>query len=470
MKKYQRIAAQIKQHIALGAWRPGERLPSLREQMQQTGTSLITVSHAYQLLEREGVICVRPQSGYYLAEAPPREPQPPPGDPSDESVDFNGAIFDVLQASCRPDVVAFGSAFPDPGLFPQHPLNRALTRVSSSATAISVIDNLPPGNRALRAAIARRYAQQGMAINADEIVITAGALEALNLSLSVVTAPGDYVIVESPCFYGALQALQRLRLKPVAIPSSVTEGLDLDALEQALKRWPVKACWLMTTLQNPIGYTLSEEKKRRLVALLAHYNVVLIEDDVYQELYEGNTRPLPARAFDTAGNVLHCASFSKCLVAGFRIGWVAAGPYARKIQQMQFMSTLSTSSPMQLAVVEYLASQRYDSHLKRLRQTLAVRKQQAYEILVRHLPDDVVVHIHPGGYFLWLALPPDIAASTLYEQALRANISIAPGTMFTPHRDGEHFVRINTSRQWGSLDIDAVVTLSQLIQAARRAP
>lgn len=155
---------------------------------------------------------------------------------------------------------------------------------------MSVIENLPPGNVELRQAIARRYALQGITISPDEIVITAGALEALNLSLQAVTEPGDWVIVENPCFYGALQALERLRLKALSVATDIKEGIDLQALELALQEYPVKACWLMTNSQNPLGFTLTPQKKVRLVALLNQYNVTLIEDDVYSELYfDGKT-------------------------------------------------------------------------------------------------------------------------------------------------------------------------------------
>ncbi|STG54924.1 transcriptional regulator protein YdcR [Escherichia coli] len=150
----------------------------------------------------------------------------------DEAVDINTYIFDMLQASPRSvGSCPFASAFPDPRLFPLQQLNRSLAQVSKTATAMSVIENLPPGNAELRQAIARRYALQGITISPDEIVITAGALEALNLSLQAVTEPGDWVIVENPCFYGALQALERLRLKALSVATDVKEGIDLKAME-----------------------------------------------------------------------------------------------------------------------------------------------------------------------------------------------------------------------------------------------
>ena len=465
MKKYQQLAQQINDQISLGAWLAGDKLPSLREQVTMSGMSFMTVSHAYQTLESQGVIVARPQSGYYVASRPAvRSSLIPVKVMRDEAVDINTYIFDVLQASCDASVVPFGSAFPDPRLFPLQQLNRSLATASKTATAMSVIENLPPGNEALRHAIARRYAQQGIQVSPDEIVITAGALEALNLSLQAVTESGDWVIVENPCFYGALQALERLRLKALSVATDPQNGIDLTALKQALNDYPVKACWLMTNSQNPLGVTLSPAKKQQLVELLQQHNVTLIEDDVYSELYYGRERPLPARAYDEQGITLHCSSFSKCLVAGFRIGWVAAGNHARRIQQLQLMSTLSTSSPMQLALVDYLATKRYDTHLRKLRRILAERKQQTWQSLHQHFPSDVKIHRSESGYFLWVELPEYMDASELCEQAIAQKISIAPGKMFTTGRAWHNYFRLNASWALGEREKQAVATLANLIR------
>ncbi|RKR64625.1 DNA-binding transcriptional MocR family regulator [Yokenella regensburgei] len=466
MKKYQRLAQQITEQIALGVWQPGDRLPSLREQVVSSGMSFMTVGHAYQLLESQGRVVARPQSGYYVAPRPvkPQKSMPPQQVMGDESVDINTYIFEVLQASRDASVLPFASAFPDPRLFPLPQLNRSLAQVSKTATAMSVIENLPPGNADLRHAIARRYALQGMNISPDEIVITAGALEALNLSLQAVTEPGDWVIVENPCFYGALQALERLKLKALSVASDVKEGIDMQALAQALRDYPVKACWLMTNSQNPLGFTLTPEKKAQLVALLTEHNVMLIEDDVYSELYFGREKPLPAKAWDRDDMTLHCSSFSKCLVPGFRIGWVAAGKHARRIQHLQLMSTLSTSSPMQMALVDYLSTKRYDAHLRRLRRQLAERKQLAWQSLLRHMPAEVKIHHNDSGYFLWLELPEGIDASKLSVLALEKHISIAPGKMFSVSNSWASFFRFNTAWGWGEREEKAVAELGDIIR------
>ncbi|MGL5968028.1 MAG: PLP-dependent aminotransferase family protein [Kluyvera sp.] len=466
MKKYQQLAQQMTEQIAHGVWQPGDKLPSLREQVANSGMSFMTVSHAYQLLESQGRIVARPQSGYYVAPrmVATRQTAAPAQVMPDNAVDINTYIFEVLQASRNAAVLPFASAFPDPKLFPLPQLNRSLAQVSKTATAMSVIENLPPGNDELRHAIARRYALQGMTISPDEIMITAGALEALNLSLQAVTEPGDWVIVENPCFYGALQALERLRLKALSVATDVKEGIDLDALVQALQTYPVKACWLMTNSQNPLGFTLTPEKKARLIDILSEHNVTLIEDDVYSELYFGREKPLPAKAWDKTDMTLHCSSFSKCLVPGFRIGWVAAGKHARRIQHLQLMSTLSTSSPMQLALVDYLATKRYDAHLRRLRRQLAERKQLAWQSLMRSLPPEVQIHHNDSGYFLWLELPAGIDAGQLSASALEHHISIAPGKMFSTTDNWASFFRFNTAWGWGEREDKAVETLGHLIR------
>lgn len=463
MAKYQQLVQQIQQQIEADVWQPGEKLPSLRQQVARSGLSLMTVMHAYEVLEGQGWILSRPQSGYYVA---PRVRALPPSTPVEltEMVDINSAVFDVLQASRDPDIVPFGSAFPDPELFPQRQLMRSLVSVSHSLKPGDAINNLPPGNETLRKILAQRYAQQGITVSPDEIVITNGAMEALNLSLQAVTEPGDWVVIENPAFYGALQAIERLKLKAVAIATDPRDGIDLAQLEEALRRWPIKACWLMTNQQNPVGYTLSRERKQQLVTLLAAHQVALIEDDVYSELWFGDEKPSPAKAFDRDGNIFHCGSFSKNLVAGFRVGWVAAGRHAQRVQRLQLMSTISASVPMQLAIADFLATRRYDSHLKRLRQTLAQRKQLMRQALRRALPAAARINDSEGGYFLWISLPEKVDTQRLYQQALAHGISIAPGHLFSSGEQFRHCFRFNSSWPWDARTEAAIDTLGKLIQ------
>jgi DNA-binding transcriptional MocR family regulator len=251
------------------------------------------------------------------------------------------------------------------------------------------------------------------------------------------------VVVESPCFYAALQAIERLHLRAVEVRTDPHQGVDLDALDEVLGRQRVAACWFMTSFQNPLGALMPIDRKQALVAMLARHRVPLIEDDVYGELHGEGPRPPPAKAFDRSGNVLHCASFSKCLAPGYRIGWAAAGRHARAVQRLKTMSTLATALPPQLALAEYLAQGGYERHLRRLRAALAAERQHALHLIERHFPAGTRVTRPEGGYFAWLELPRQVDALQLHRQAMAQGISTAPGVLFSADGRFRHHLRLN---------------------------
>ncbi|QMV51491.1 PLP-dependent aminotransferase family protein [Ewingella americana] len=465
LSRYENLAQTLRRQIDSQVWLPGDKLPSLRDSCKQSGLSLMTVLQAYQLLESQGVIVARPQSGYYVAPRKVRELNRRANQTlhAAEQVDVNDAIFDILKGGQDPSVVPLGSAFPDPTLFPQPRLARSLASAVRRMSPHSAMANLPPGNEELRRNIAQRYAQNGMEVPPDEIVITSGAMESLGLSLQAVTEPGDWVAIESPAFYGVLQAIERRKLKAVAIPTDVRTGMDLDALEQALETYPIKACWLMSNFQNPLGCTLSVKKKARLVGILQAHGVALIEDDVYGELYFGGERPMPLKASENRSEILHCSSFSKCLAPGFRVGWVAAGAYAARIQRLQLMSTLSASVPVQLALADYMQQGGYDTHLRRLRRQLEQRQMAMFNAITETFPPSVSVNQPQGGYFLWLDLGEKVDAAKVYQRALAQGVSIAPGTMFAVDDRYRHCIRINTSFEWGPHTARAIQIIANIV-------
>ena len=174
----------------------------------------------------------------------------------------------------------------------------------------------------MRRLIALRYAETGVDVAPEDIVITCGAMEAINLSLNAVARPGDIIAIETPTFFNTLLSIESMGMKVVEIATSPRDGIDLGSLQNALNTLDVAACIVMSNFQNPLGALMPDGKKRELVAMLARDNIPLIEDDVYAELYYGKTKPQPAKAFDRSGLVLHCGSFSKSLAPGARIGWV----------------------------------------------------------------------------------------------------------------------------------------------------
>lgn len=470
MKRYEALAEDIAQSIRTGVLKLGDRLPSVRQASTSRGVSPSTVFEAYYLLEARGLIRARERSGYYViagSNALPPEPEilsRPNGQSID--VDVSNLVFEVLESTRQRDVVPFGSAFPSPLLFPLPKLAKAMASSVQHMDPWSTVDDLTPGNANLRRQIALRYLTDGMNIHTDEIVITNGALDALNLCLLAVTRPGDAVIIESPTFYGALQALERIGLQAIEVPTHPREGIDLAALATALQRHKPKACWLMTSFQNPLGSSMSDEKKRELVALLTAHDVPLIEDDVYGELYFGSRRPLPAKAFDSKGLVMHCASFSKCLAPGYRVGWAAAGRYTQAVSRLKLTTSLSASAPAQAALAEYLGKGGYDRHLRQLRHTLSVQQNAVIQAVVRHFPPGTRATRPNGGYFLWLELPDNVNALEIHRQALSLGISIAPGPMFSAQRGFANCLRLNYGHAFDQRAADALATLGKLVCAA----
>lgn len=486
MKRYERHADAIAQLIHSGALRPGDRVPSVREASRTRGISPSTVFEAYYLLEAQGLIHARPRSGYYVSTRLPATPEARPAEPlpsqpanTSTGVAISDLVFEVLGLARDRHLVPLGSAFPGVELFPLDRLARCLASGMRKLDPWSIVQSLPPGDERLRQQIALRYGLHGTAVDVDEIVITNGAMEALNLCLEAVTQPGDIVVVESPTFYAALQALERLNLQALEVATHPRDGIDLAALAQALDRQSshqpnqppqrIKACWLMPSFQNPLGSLMPEAKKRELVALLARHQVPLIEDDVYGELHFAPQRPPPAKAFDGEGLVMHCSSFSKSLAPGYRVGWVAAGRFATAVQRLKLMTTLSAATPSQQALSEYLAQGGYDRHLRQLRRTLAQQQAVALAAVAQHFPRGTRVSRPEGGYFLWVELPPKVDALRLHQLALQAGISLAPGQIFSTDRRFAHCVRINYGHPAQSQFEDALQTVGELATALAEA-
>jgi DNA-binding transcriptional MocR family regulator len=468
MKLYKQLANDLTVLIRQGALKPGDRVPSVRETSRERGMSPATVIHAYELLEGQGLIETRPRSGYYVGNQwSTPAPQPRVSRPSPRStlLDVSELVFEVLESLRNRSVVPMGSAFPSPTLFPLPKLASSLCTSARQMDPWSTVEDLPGGNAELRRQISRRYLRAGAAVSPDEIIVTGGALEALNLSLQALTRPGDLIAIESPAFYGCLQAVEALGLKAIEVPTHPTHGVDIAYLARILDKHTVRACWFMTTFQNPLGALMPDESRKELIELLERHDVPLIEDDVYSELYFGTQRPKSTKAFDRKGLVLNCGSFSKSLAPGYRIGWVAAGRFARSVGRRKVMSSLSTNIPAQDAIALYLLQGGYDRHLGVLRRTLADQQKSALRALHAHLPDGFTVTQPEGGYFLWLELPDHIDAIEVHRKALAQGFSIAPGPIFSARREFAHCLRLNYGHPWTTASERAVKALGAIVRS-----
>jgi DNA-binding transcriptional MocR family regulator len=467
MTRYHQLAEEMSARIRSGILRPGDRLPSVRSVSLSHRVSPATVSQAYRVLEDRGEIHTRTRSGHYVSAHLGGRPlqSAAASRPSAKTtvVEVKDLVFELLEAvKCR-DIVPLGSAFPSPELFPLAKLARALHAATLKLDPQSIYEQLPPGNPDLRRQIARRYLETGCSVDPEEIVITTGALEGLNLCLQAVTRPGDIVAIECPAFYVVLEAIERLGLKAVEIPTDPRDGMDLAALAGALDSHPVKVCWLMTNFENPLGSLMPEAKKRELVQLLEKRGVPLIEDDVYGELYFGRERPQPAKSFDGSGNVMHCSSFSKCLAPGYRVGWAVPGRHLKNVQRAKLMTTISTSAPAQAAIAEFLKHAGFNYHIRKLRVALESQQARMLQAIARHFPAQTQVTRPEGGYFMWVQLPPAVKALEVFRQANEKKISIAPGPIFSPQRRFENCIRLNYGMPWSPRIEGAMATLGAIV-------
>lgn len=466
MKRYEQFADQIAELIRSGVLAPGERVPSVRHAGRTYGVSPSTVFQAYYLLEDRGLIQARARSGYFvreLARQPLAEPQVGATPAASTAVDVSELVFSVLGSLKDPATVPFGSAFPSPELFPLPRLARSMAHALRDMPGHAVIADMTAGNPDLRRQIALRYMVAGVRLALEELVITNGAMEALNLCLQTVTRPGDLVAIEAPAFYATLQVLERLKLKAVEIPVHPREGIDLGVLAERLDSLPIRACWFMSSLQNPMGASLTEAKKAELYALLKRHQVPLIEDDVYAELHYGQQPPRPVKGCDDQGLVMHCGSFSKSLAPGYRIGWVAGGRFAEQIARLKLMTTISPSVPAQAAIADYLQHGGYDRHLRKLRIALETQQAAMLASAARHFPAETRVSRPAGGYFLWFEFPERVDSLQLFQLALAQGISLAPGPIFSATRGFRHCARLNHGHPWDAQSEAAMELLGRIL-------
>lgn len=469
VKLYDQLAADIAQQIARGMFRPGERIPSVRNTSLQHKLSITTVLRAYAQLESQGLIDSRPQSGYFVRqlgvtpEVAAHDHAPQAGAAALSSqLDISRLVLATLRAIQDHDALPLGSPYPDPARFPEQRIKQYGNSRSRRQTE-GASDDLPPGNKELIRQIARRYLAKGGLIDPDEIVITVGATEAINLCLQAVAKPGDLIAVETPTFYAMLHAIERMGMRAIEVRTDLQTGIDLAALEQLLDTQPIAACMLMPNFQNPLGFLMPDENKRALVALLAPRQIPVIENDVYSELHFSEQHPSTLKSYDQLGLVLHCGSFTKVLSAAHRIGWAMPGRYRGQVEKLKFLNSPITPSTPQLAIADYLKYDGYDHHLRKTRKLYAQQASIMAATVLRFFPPGTRVSQPAGGYVLWVELAPVIDAMRLYRRALEHRITIGPGHMFSPSPRYCNFIRLNYSYPWTAEIEHGVRLLGKLV-------
>jgi DNA-binding transcriptional MocR family regulator len=449
--RYEETAKFIPDLVDHGTLVPGARAPSLRQITRQRRVSLSTALQAYRVLEDRGILQARPQSGFYVAKGAPILLETPTISRPPRraaTVAVAGVVPKLLEYAADPDLVPLGCAIPAPELLAAGRLDRLLARAARTKGVAYNGYALPKGDPRLRREIARRALRWGQVLSSEDIAITCGCSEALFLALRVVSRPGDTIAIESPTYFGFLQVLEALELKALELPTDARSGVDLTALRRALRGGSVKACLFSSSFNNPLGCTMSDERKGAVLELLAKHRVPLIEDDIYGDIYFGDARPKPFMALDPDGGTIYCSSFSKTIAPGYRIGWIATGRYMPRVLDEKLAVTLCGPTLPQAAMAQFLSSGAYERHLRRIRRTFSDNIDRMIRTIDRAFPKGTRVSRPAGGFVLWLELPKPLASRELFDAALKRGVCFVPGDVFSTSQRFAGYLRVSCGSAW----------------------
>nr|WP_255364950.1 PLP-dependent aminotransferase family protein [Collimonas sp. OK242] len=447
---YRRLAEHYLDAIQALTLRPGDRMPSVRDLMRQHQVSLSTALQTLRHLEQEGWLEARPRSGYFVRQAR-RLAQPEelnlssaPALMSAQYAGIHERVSEIIaQGRSNKVTLDLSSASCAPQLYAVEALKNAAIRTLRQRPEVLTGMMSHSGNPAFRQVLAKRSLAIGIKIAPEQVIVTHGCIEAINLALRAVAQAGDTIAVESPTYYGLLQVLESLGMRALEIPTSQRTGISLEALELALQTYDnIKAVVAVPNLQNPLGSIMPDAHKVRLVALCEQHGMALIEDDSYGDLVPEGTSSTALKAWDRSGNVIYCASLNKVLAPGMRLGWMVGGRWQARIEMLKFAHTRANEEWAQITAADFMASTAYDRHLRRLREALRIQRARSADAIAMHFPAGTRLNLPDGGALLWVELPQQLSSRKVFEAALREGIRLAPGLIFSNSRRFDHFLRL----------------------------
>ncbi len=387
----------------------------------------------------------------------------------------SSVIRDLLALTTRPGVISFAGGLPAPELFDlegaQASFEAVLGGLEGGGRGRSALQYSPTeGNRRLREQVAERYAERGVATEADDILITTGSQQALSLLSTVLVDPGDVVLVESPSYLAALQCFALAGARLVAVPSG-DDGIDLDALADLAARLRPKVLYTVPTFQNPTGRTLDESNRRGVAEVAQRHGFRVLEDDPYAELRYSGGPVLPIAALADSGRVVSTGSFSKILSPGLRLGWVRTDPSVRAgLLVAKQAADLHTSTVDQAAAAHYLASGRLQPALDRAREAYRERRDALLAGLSGALPAGSRWTDPDGGMFVWATLPPGWDTTALLTAALARDVAFVPGAPFFPGEPDPTTMRLSFTTYGPDAIAEGLHRLTSAVQEAGVAP
>lgn len=452
---YQQIKTYLRQGILSGSLAADTRLPASRQLAQDLGVNRITIENAYAELEAEGLVFSKLGSGTYVLPPDPliRIPKNNPGAPwplwqqslqAQDRISESRLSNETQKVTGHLPLISFASGMGDANLFPAEDFRKVLQTVMRRDGIAALDYGERSGHAPLRESIAHILASQGVQTRPENILITAGSQQALSLVSQLLLKPGDTILVESPTYAGALDLFRALDFKAVGIPVD-DQGMQVEELEKLLQQYHPKLIYTIPNFHNPTGTCLNGARRRELIVLADRYNVPILEDDFVGDLrYEGRTQPT-LKALDPGGRVIYVSTFSKMLMPGLRVGFLAAeGPVYDCLVNFKRVNDLATSTLIQRALEAYVTVGRYQAHLRRSCQIFRRRRDAMLSAIQRYLPAGVRLDPPQGGLFLWLHLPENLDSEELLPLAWEEDVDFVPGNAFFPNgMDGRDKLRLN---------------------------
>ncbi len=462
---YIKIANNLAQQIASNVLKVGDKLPSIRMICRLHGVSMTTAQFAYYELEAKSLVVSRPKSGYYVSNAFTKKIDiPETSKPEDKPIAKTTIdIFEnIFNNASEKKYTVFSRGVPETSLLPIAKLNKATIKALRSLPGGGTMYEQLQGNENLRTQVAKwSFNWQGN-LSEKDILTTSGCISAISYCLMALTKRGDTIAVESPCYYGILQLAQSLGLKVLELPSNAQTGVDMESLKKVVTKKKIAACLFVSNFNNPYGSLMPDAHKKEAVKILAHYNIPLIEDDIYGDIYFGNKRPTCCKSYDESGMVLLCSSVSKTLAPAYRVGWVAAGKFMKEVTKLKLFNSLSSTPIMHEAIGNFLETGRYEAHLRQLRKKLHHNYLQYVRIITEYFPDGTKMSRPQGGLSLWVELPKQIDTIALYNIAINNQIIFSPGSMFTFKQQFTNCMRLSYGLVWNEKTENSLKLLGTL--------
>lgn len=452
---YRQIQQFIAGQIEAGVMEPGTQLPSNRELSHLLGVSRIVVESAYAELESQGLVYGRHGSGTFVAPFYPsgagfkrdlvltdwplwqQELLSHSWDASHQELDR------LLSQANRPGLISFAERLdPDP-IWPNDDIRRALQaalRKHEAGTGLG--QNNLAGYYPLRVTIAQILILEGIPVYPEQVMITSGSQQALNLVAQVLLKPGDLVLVESPTYNVAIDLFRSMNVHLLSIPVD-EQGMQVEAIEASLAQKMPKLIYTTPTFHNPTGTCLSSQRRHQLVILGSKYNIPILEDDYVGNIrFEGRSEPA-LKSLDRTGGVIYAGTFSKLLLPSLRIGFlIASGPIFNRLMAQKYVTDLVTSDLLQRALREFINIGRYHTHLRRVSQAYRHRRDTMADALNTELPTSRWT-LPKGGGYIWLQLPDNLSSDELFHYAAQEGVTYVPGSFFFPGRKHQSYLRLN---------------------------